>query len=812
MKKQFILIEHVLCLKKTKLNDSNYSYNTGKFFMKYTYSVNKNILTIIILIICLILTDSSCYYEWYKRYGIQSKDDLFKASSVPSLINALDGDYEIQIKSIEALGKIGHGAKDSLPFLIKKLPYKNNNKWKKIEEAIIKISYNNPEALPYLIKALNNEKAYNIIENTLKTIIPDNSMITLLIKSLNTDNLKDRKCIIDLVRKIKISTQDYVLELIQEINNENNNIRQFAVLELGIIGADAKKSVPFLMKALKDKKLFIRASAVESLGKIGHHAKNSIPSLLQLIANDSIHNYNYGEITSHDYYNRINNNHGKVNTEIVINALCNIANKDSLTILIDALSDNNSNIRSAGALILGCMGGEATDAVPFLFLSIDDPDFRVIVRAIEALGSISQSTTKPLSVNGITDRKILKKLEVLSLATDNNPIHINNQIVVAAQNTIRKIKIKDMKRETKILSKIDNIPPTLTITSKGTNNRAIKVVLTKMEKFTVTGIAKDESGIANVFINGIVADLDRFGNFSADVYLQVGNNPIQVVAIDIHRNTSFKTFTISRLQSKKIKPPVSKDKFFNITGDYRSLIIGINDYTYLIKLKTAVNDSIAIQEILKEYGFTTVTLIDNEASRIKIMKEINKFRNRLMPEDKLLIYYAGHGFYNQKTEKAYWLPVDAEMNDTTNWIIADTITSSIKGISAKQILIVSDSCYSGTLTRNIKIDSLSKSTRFNYIKKILDKKSRVLIASGGNEPVADNSSKGSHSVFATAFITALNNIDKEIFTAEEIFVNHIKEYVAGNALQTPEYRLIRNSGHSGGDFIFIRQKNKVPEL
>ncbi|ETR68815.1 MAG: hypothetical protein OMM_10146 [Candidatus Magnetoglobus multicellularis str. Araruama] len=128
-----------------------------------------------------------------------------------------------------------------------------------------------------------------------------------------------------------------------------------------------------------------------------------------------------------------------------------------------------------------------------------------------------------------------------------------------------------------------------------------------MEKFTVIGIAKDESGVANVYINGKEADLDRFGNFSADVYLQIGNNPIQVVAIDIHRNTSRKTFSISRLQSKKIKLQVSRDKFFNITGAYYSLIVGINDYKYLNKLKTAVNDSIAVKKILQEYGFTTVS-------------------------------------------------------------------------------------------------------------------------------------------------------------------------------------------------------------
>jgi len=119
---------------------------------------------------------------------------------------------------------------------------------------------------------------------------------------------------------------------------------------------------------------------------------------------------------------------------------------------------------------------------------------------------------------------------------------------------------------------------------------------------------------------------------------------------------------------------------------------------------------------------------------------------------------------------------------------------------------VSDSCYSGTLTRRkIVVDLSSNISRLNYINKMFAKKARVLIASGGNEPVIDDNGSG-HSVFAAAFIKALKNPNKEIFTAQELFVTHIKEPVAGHAQQTPEYKLIRDSGHSGGDFIFIRQK------
>jgi hypothetical protein len=94
--------------------------------------------------------------------------------------------------------------------------------------------------------------------------------------------------------------------------------------------------------------------------------------------------------------------------------------------------------------------------------------------------------------------------------------------------------------------------------------------------------------------------------------------------------------------------------------------------------------------------------------------------------------------------------------------------------------------------------------RNRYLQKMIRKSSRTLIASGGNEPVADSGGMG-HSVFALAFIEGLKEMSTSVFTAEELFYETIKERVAGNALQTPEYHTIRNSGHNGGDFVFIKK-------
>lgn len=242
-----------------------------------------------------------------------------------------------------------------------------------------------------------------------------------------------------------------------------------------------------------------------------------------------------------------------------------------------------------------------------------------------------------------------------------------------------------------------------------------------------------------------------------------------------------------------------------VAGRYYALVIGNNAYTSLPRLKTAEADAREVAALLKDaYGFETKLLLN--ATRSQIVSALSAYRLTLAPDANLLIYYAGHGINDKEADKAYWLPVDASREDSSNWIIADEITTGIKVIPAKHVLIISDSCYSGTLTRGLG-DSLPRPTeREQFLRKMQAGKSRTLMASGGDEPVADGGGGGKHSVFANALLRGLREIDKGQFTAAELFRYHIEEVVAGRANQTPEYNPLRNSGHEAGDFIFVKIK------
>ncbi len=250
--------------------------------------------------------------------------------------------------------------------------------------------------------------------------------------------------------------------------------------------------------------------------------------------------------------------------------------------------------------------------------------------------------------------------------------------------------------------------------------------------------------------------------------------------------------------------PVKRPKYSwkdNDFGQYYALIIANNNYTYIPGLTAAVPDGLAVAQVLRDlYGFQTEILID--ASRYEIISAMAEFRGRLGANDNFLIYYAGHGLLDREADRGYWIPIDGELDNPSNWVANSDITSAIRAMSAKHIILVVDSCYSGTLTRDIKTTLPSSQDDLAWLQRISGKVARTVLTSGGLEPVVD-SGGGNHSVFAKAFLDVLRE-NTGMIDGQTVF-SRLKRPVIVNAAQTPEYSDLRFAGHDGGDFIFVRR-------
>jgi len=233
-------------------------------------------------------------------------------------------------------------------------------------------------------------------------------------------------------------------------------------------------------------------------------------------------------------------------------------------------------------------------------------------------------------------------------------------------------------------------------------------------------------------------------------------------------------------------------------GRYHALIVGNNDYRHMPKLRTAVNDARGIAEVLKgKYSFQVELLLN--ADRDAMVQAINRYRG-LGDRDNLVIYYAGHGVLDEASDRGFWLPVDAEKDNEARWIDVATISGNLRAMNARHILVIADSCYSGTLTRAAPAVLGQNGDRAAWIARMRERRARMALVSGGLEPVIDGGG-GGHSVFARAVINTLRENDA-VLQGSELF-NQLRGRVVANADQTPAYTDIRFAGHEGGDFLFV---------
>lgn len=233
-------------------------------------------------------------------------------------------------------------------------------------------------------------------------------------------------------------------------------------------------------------------------------------------------------------------------------------------------------------------------------------------------------------------------------------------------------------------------------------------------------------------------------------------------------------------------------------GRYLALVIGNEKYQDFTPLRSPIADAHAIGALLaRDYGFN-VSVLTN-ATRYQIVSALSRLRQQAAENDSVLIYYAGHGYLDETTSRGYWLPVDAERDNVANWLSTSDITDVLAGLQARHALILADSCFSGTLLRGdpaVMIDE-----RDALIRKLSARRSRTIMTSGGLEPVVD-SGAGSHSVFAQALLRSLRE-NRQPLEAGRLFVQ-IRDRVAADTEQTPQYAPLRSAGHDGGDFIFSR--------
>ncbi|MDX1540944.1 MAG: caspase family protein, partial [Geminicoccaceae bacterium] len=330
----------------------------------------------------------------------------------------------------------------------------------------------------------------------------------------------------------------------------------------------------------------------------------------------------------------------------------------------------------------------------------------------------------------------------------------------------------------------------------------------------IVGRIEAPAGVLTLVVNDLVVPLEDKNLFRAAVPVTDEGTRVSLVAIDRQGKRDDLEFLIEPGSNQPTASPAAAPEVVAEPvipdlelGNFHALVIGNNDYQYLPDLESAVTDARAVAEVLSEKYRFEVTLLE-DATRYDILSVLNDLRGRLTEQDNLLIYYAGHGELDRANMRGHWLPVDAEIDSSANWISNVQITDLLNAMSAKRILVVADSCYSGALTRaaiaNLE-SGMSDQARLAWLKAVAAKRARTALTSGGLAPTMDGGG-GDHSVFAAAFLDVLRENDG-LIEGQRLF-QEISARVTFAASkyrfeQVPQYAPIKFAGHEAGEF-FLR--------
>jgi len=242
-----------------------------------------------------------------------------------------------------------------------------------------------------------------------------------------------------------------------------------------------------------------------------------------------------------------------------------------------------------------------------------------------------------------------------------------------------------------------------------------------------------------------------------------------------------------------IKQEVQKEVY----GKFHAIIISENQYQddKIPDLNEPKNDADKLTSILvSKYDFKKADIIRLvDPTRANILDAIEQKRKSLAVDDNLIIFYAGHGFWDEVLKMGYWLPSDARKDSKSNWVSNTDLTIYLSAFEANHVLLISDACFSGGIFKTRSIGGMNQGT-----KRLYELKSRKAITSGNLKVVPDNS------VFMKFFLKLLELNNDAFLTSDQLFAK-IRPNILNNSSTEPLYGVVHNTGDEGGEFVFYNQ-------
>ncbi len=286
--------------------------------------------------------------------------------------------------------------------------------------------------------------------------------------------------------------------------------------------------------------------------------------------------------------------------------------------------------------------------------------------------------------------------------------------------------------------------------------------------------------------------------FTATSRYETDTIPVKVNLTEEHMKYGNDTTLVADLVPKSPEMIKPADDVLDLEGRYFALIMGVNEYDdeYITDLDRPLRDAEKVYNVITRfYTFEkeNVTYLKNP-TRADIISAMDELEKNITENDNLFIFFAGHGYWDERSDKGYWLPSDASRSNTVNWIRNTSISEYMASIKSRHTLLVADACFSGGIFKTRRAFSMPDMA----VKRLYDLPSRKAMTSGTLQEVPDKS------VFVEYFVKRLEENLKKYLPSEQLFFS-FKPAVLNNSDNVPQFGIIKNAGDEGGDFIFIRR-------
>ncbi|OGU48481.1 MAG: hypothetical protein A2000_09625 [Ignavibacteria bacterium GWB2_36_8] len=314
------------------------------------------------------------------------------------------------------------------------------------------------------------------------------------------------------------------------------------------------------------------------------------------------------------------------------------------------------------------------------------------------------------------------------------------------------------------------------------------IIRSSGNEFLLSGSIKEGQAIKSLLINNERIIIGDDLTFSQNIHLNNGENQITV-------KTVYKNNLLGKISFNIIfESPTTRT-------DY-ALMFATDNYTSFPDLANPIFDAETIEGELKEnYNFKTQLVKNPKIDTIFAQLRLYGTKN-YGKEDQLMIFFAGHGIFDDIYGEGYLMATDTRNDDVgkKSYLAHSYLQRIVNNIPCEHILLVIDACFSGTFDQRIAWrgeDEIIKKSE-EWIKNKLSLKTRKYITSGGKDYVSDGI-KGHHSPFVRKMLEALRSYGGSdgILTLSELL--SYLETVESNIPRSSEF----GDNQPGSTFLFI---------